>query len=114
MAVAIPDTEDGPLALAQQRLDDAVHALADAIPVWDGGTCRWSDSLYSRLRAALRGRGGAGIRVVPGSRAPCSMRALELLVAVDSSVERWEPGKGDTTDRLHRLAGRGWRRKTPP
>lgn len=101
--------EGGPLALSQQRLDDAIHCLVDPIPIWDGGTCRWSDSLYSRLRAALRGRGGAGIRVVPGSRAPCSVAALELLVAVDSCTERWEPGKGDTVDRLHRLAGRGWR-----
>ena len=66
-----------------------------------------SDSLYVRLRAALRGRGrGAGVRLVPGSRAPCSVAALELLVAVDTSVERRELGKGDTTDRL---AGRGWR-----
>lgn len=74
--------------------------------LWMG---RWSDSLYVRLPGALRGPGGGGVRTVPGSRAPCSVSDLELLVAVDTSVERWEPGKGDTTDRLHRLAGRGWR-----
>ncbi|MCH9642662.1 MAG: hypothetical protein K0U70_03915 [Actinomycetia bacterium] len=58
--VSIPDVADGPLALSQQRLDDAVHALADPIPVWGGGTCRWSDSLYFRLRAALRWGGYPG------------------------------------------------------
>ncbi|MGD9621986.1 MAG: hypothetical protein AB7G47_13190 [Mycolicibacterium sp.] len=108
--MAIPEVADGPLALSQQRLDDAVHALADPIPVWDHGTCRWSDSLYTRLRGALRGRkGGGGIRMVAGSRAPCSVAALDLLVAVDSCTERWEPGKGTAVDRLHRLTGRGWR-----
>lgn len=37
------------------------------------------------------------------------MAALDLLVAIDMCAERWEPGKGDKVDRLHRLAGRGWR-----
>ncbi len=102
--------EDGPLALSQHRLDDAVHGLADPIPVWSHGVCRWSESLYARLRQALRGRQGAGgVRLVAGSRAPCSVVALDLVVAVDCCVERWEPGKGDTVDRLHRLVDRGWR-----
>ncbi|MGD9618668.1 MAG: hypothetical protein AB7G47_01815 [Mycolicibacterium sp.] len=37
------------------------------------------------------------------------MAALDLVVAIDCYVERLEPGKGDATDKLHRLAGRGWR-----
>jgi hypothetical protein len=41
---------DNPLALARRRLTDAVHALADPVPVWDGGVARWSDSVYGRLR----------------------------------------------------------------
>lgn len=44
-----------------------------------------------------------------GSRAPCSMAALDLVVSIDSCVERWESGKGDTIDKLHRIVGRGWR-----
>ena len=104
-----PEVMDGPLALSQIRLEDAVHALADAIPVWDRGVCRWSDSLYVRLRGALHGRlEGAG-GGVGGSRTPCAVGALDVLVAVDCCVARWEPGKGDTVDRLHRLVGRGWR-----
>ncbi len=103
--------EDGPLALSQHRLDDAVHCFADPLPAWSHGACRWSDSLYARLRGALRGRKGAGgVRLASGSRAPCSMRALELLIAIDTCVEHWEPGgKGNTIDRLHRLASRSWR-----
>ncbi len=35
--MAIPDVADGPLALSQCWLDDAVHAPADPIPVRDHG-----------------------------------------------------------------------------
>ncbi|MCH9737076.1 MAG: hypothetical protein K0U78_21405 [Actinomycetia bacterium] len=101
---------DGQLAPAQQRLDAVVHALVDAVPVWDGGVCRWSESVYARLRQALRGRQGAGgVRLVAGSRAPCSIAALDLTVAVDSCAERWEPDGKGTVDRLRRLVDRGWR-----
>ncbi len=76
---------DGQLAPAQQRLDAVVHALVDAVPVWDGGGCRWTESVYARLRQALRGRQGAGgVCLVAGSRAPCSIAALDLTVAVDT------------------------------
>ncbi len=101
---------DGQLEPAQHRLDAVVHALVDPVPVWDRGTCRWTESVYSRLRQALRGRQGAGgVHLVAGSRAPCSIAALDLVVAIDCCVERWEPGKGDTVDKLHRLVGQGWR-----
>ncbi|MGD9618667.1 MAG: hypothetical protein AB7G47_01820 [Mycolicibacterium sp.] len=63
--MAIPESEDGPLMPSQQRTDDALHALADPIPLWSHGVCRWSDSLYARLRGALRGRrAGGGVRLV--------------------------------------------------
>ncbi|MGE5696696.1 MAG: hypothetical protein ACM4D3_16140 [Candidatus Sericytochromatia bacterium] len=48
-------------------------------------------------------------RQVPNSRLPCWVDVLVLLVEIDQAVQKWEPGKGDTTDRLHRLGGRGWR-----
>src|SRR5262249_2259895 len=44
---------DGPLPLARRRLDDAVHALADPVPQWVDGACRWHPALYGRLRVAL-------------------------------------------------------------
>ncbi len=46
------------------------------------------------------------MRLVAGPRAPCSIAALDLVVVIDCCVERWESGKGDTVDRLHRLVGR--------
>jgi len=101
---------DGQLVPARHRLDAVVHALVDEAPMWDHGVCQWTDSIYTRLRRALRGRQGAGgVHLVAGSRAPCSMAALDLVVAIDTCTTRWEPGKGDTVDRLHRLVGRGWR-----
>jgi hypothetical protein len=45
---------DGALPAARRRLDDAVHALVDPVPVWDGDVCRWSDAVYVRLRMALQ------------------------------------------------------------
>ena len=109
--VTTTEAEDGPLALSQDRLDRVIHALVDEVPVWDGGTCRWKGSVYARLRQALRGRRGAGgLRLVAGPRTPCSVSVLDLVVAVDCAVARWEPDdKGDTADKLRRLVDRGWR-----
>jgi hypothetical protein len=102
---------DGPLTLARRRLDDAVHTLAAPTPVWVDGACRWSPSLYGRLRAALcgmsvrrRGR-GQGQR----SRLPCSASMLAWLVEVDATVAGWEPHGKTTVERLRQLAVRGWR-----
>jgi hypothetical protein len=100
-----------PLALVRRRLDDAVCALAAPAPVWVGGVCRWSPSLYARLRAALchmpvrrhwRGRGQR-------SRLPCSAALLAWLVEVDATVAGWEPHGKTTVDRLRQLAARAWR-----
>lgn len=91
-------------------MSDAVHALADPIPVWDGGTCRWSDPLYTRLRSTLTDAIAMGRRrVAAGSRAPCRGDVLALLIEVDTAVGVWEPDGKGTIDRLHLLTGRGWR-----
>ena len=95
--------------MAARRLGDAVHALADPLPAWVDGRCRWSDPLYVRLRAALRGQPVRRGRRTQRSRLPCSVTALAWLIEVDATVAGWEPhGKG-TVDRLHALAARGWR-----
>ena len=100
--------DDGPLPLARRRLSDALHALADPIPEWAGGTCRWSDALYVRLRAELPGGTRARRGWVNSSRLPCRGDVLDLLFQIDTTVGGWEPhGKG-TVERLHELAGRGW------
>lgn len=107
--MAVTVDPDGPLVLAKRRLSDAVHALADPIPVWAGGTCRWGDPLYRRLRQTLSvwpTRRGAAQR----SRLPCSVTALALLIDIDGTVAAWTPDeKGDTVVRLHTLTARGWR-----
>jgi hypothetical protein len=106
--VAILDS-DGPLALARRRLDDAVHALCDEIPVWDHGVCRWSDPVYVRLRGGLTAR-ALGRRAAAGSRLPCRTDVLVWLVEVDGAVASWTPDdKGSTVERLHALVGHGWR-----
>ena len=99
--------DDGPLPLARRRLSDAVHALADPIPVWVGGTCRWCDPLHTRLRMALR---GAPVRRSGARRtAPCRIDVLTLLIDVDATVAGWEPDAKGTLERLRALASRGWR-----
>jgi hypothetical protein len=99
--------EDGALPLARRRLDDAVRGLADPTAEWLDGTCHLADSLYTRLRVALRnarvGRGSGQL----GS-APCRIDVLTLLVEIDATVTAWEHGKS-TVDRLHQLAGHRWR-----
>lgn len=83
--------------------------MCDPVPEWIEGVCRWQDALYVRLRGALRGRTVPTRRRVPDSRLPCRVDALTLLVEIDKAVASWESGKGDTVDRLHRLASRGFR-----
>lgn len=64
---------------------------------------------YTRLRAALRGRPPVCRPAVFRSSSPCRLDVLELLCAIDTTAAGWEPhGKG-TIERLHQLAGRGWR-----
>jgi hypothetical protein len=87
-----------------------VHALVDLVPLWDHGVARWSDSAYVRLRAALVGRTARSRAAVAGSRLPCRIDALTLLVDIDQSVAAWEPdGKGGTVERLRTLTARGFR-----
>ena len=99
---------DGSLPLARRRLADAVHALADPIPVWVDGTCRWSDPLYATLRAELAGATVVRQTHAHTSRLPCHTGILQLLVEVDTAVCSWTDGKG-TVDRLHVLVDHGWR-----
>ncbi len=99
------------MELVRRRLEDAVAAIADPVPMWDGGVCRWSDAVYVCLRRELSGGRVIGRRQRPGSsRLPCRLAVLELLVDIDGTVGGWEPAaKGGTVERLHRLAGRRWR-----
>jgi hypothetical protein len=107
--VTLPDG-DGPLVLTRRRLDAAVHALADPVLVWDGGVCRWSDGLYSRLRGAITARTAGRRPVMAGSRAPCRTDVLVWLIEVDTAVAARTPDdKGSTVERLHALTARGWR-----
>jgi hypothetical protein len=99
--------EDG-LPLAKRRLADAVHALADPQAVACNGAYRWADPVYTAMKLALRG--------VPIARRglfrpvlPCRLDALTWLIEVDRVVGSWEPDAKGTLERLHQLAGRGWR-----
>jgi hypothetical protein len=103
----IASSEDGH-PLAKRRLADAVHAVADPQPVAINGTYRWAPALYTGMRGALRGavehRSGVWRSVLP-----CRLDVLGWLVEVDAAVCSWEPDGKGTIQRLHQLAGRGWR-----
>ncbi len=93
-----------PLVLSQRRLREAIHALAEPIPVWDGGVCRWSDAVYWRLRGSLRGQPTRSGRRVPDSRLPCRADVLTLLIAIDMTAAEWEPNGKGTVERLRQVA----------
>jgi transposase InsO family protein len=100
--------EDGPLPLARQRLADAVYSLADPQPVSINGVYRWAPAPYNAMRGALR----SSMRyrtALFNSRSPCRTDVLAWVIDVDRVVASWAPDKGDTVDRLHQLAARGWR-----
>lgn len=94
------------LPLARRRLADAVHALADPVPEWINGHCRYTPATYSRLRASLRSRPAGSVRLVPGSRPPCHSGILTLVVEIDTTAATWEPGEKTTLDRLRQVAER--------
>jgi hypothetical protein len=48
-------------------------------------------------------------RAVPSSRMPCRTDVLALLCDIDQAVAGWEPDAKGTLERLHRLAGHGYR-----
>lgn len=93
---------------ARRQLADAVAALADPLPLFFGGTCRWTDPLYTRLRDALQPRNMTSRRVVPGSRAPCRTDVLTLVVEIDLTVAGWQPRGDGALARLHRLRDKPW------
>lgn len=101
---------DDPLAPARRRLADAVCALADPVP--QRVVCRWSDSVYERLRTELAGGRVVAPRRVHASRLPCHAGVLALLVEIDAAVGSWCPGGKTTVDRLRLLAGRVGARRT--
>ena len=108
----VTTASDGPLTLTQRRLTDAVSALADPAPVCvGGGIYRWSDSVYTQLRQALQGGRAPLVRHACAHRArsPCRTDVLTLLIEIDTTVGRWQPHGKSTVERLHELAGRGWR-----
>jgi len=101
----VDPTPDNPLAMSRRRLRDAVNALAEPIPVWDGGVCRWSDAVYMRLRSSLRGAPTRSVRLVPDSRLPCRADVLTLLIDIDQTAAIWEPNGKGTVERLRQVAG---------
>lgn len=112
--------EEGSLELSRKRLADAVHRLAEPIPVWHGGICRLTPPLYVRLRTALRGQAGRSGRRLPSSRLPCRGDVLGLLVTIDSTAAGWtDPDESssrrrdglpdNTMDRLRQLAAHNYR-----
>jgi hypothetical protein len=97
---------DGALPLATRRLADGVHALADPQPTTIRGAYLFTDPLYLSLRGALRGSKNS--RTGALRSAPCRIEILSLLIAIDTTVSGWEPGK-TTLDRLHEHAARSFR-----
>ncbi len=102
--------DDGPLPLARRRLGDAVRAVADPVPQWIQGRCRWQPGLYDRVRGSLVGRTGRRSRLVTRSAMPCRGHVLALLIELDAAVAEWAPDEnGCTVDRLRALTEHGWR-----
>ncbi|MGO9154047.1 DUF7341 domain-containing protein, partial [Mycobacterium sp.] len=91
------------MPLYRQRLDDAVHSIADPIPTWHSGTCRWSPALYDSLRVELAGARTSSRAAQQRSRPPCQTSVLDLLIQIDAAVNSWSGGsdKGGTIERLH-------------
>ena len=110
---------DGSLELSTKRLADAVHRLAEPIPIWHGGVCRLTPPLYVRLRTALRGEPSRSARRLPSSRLPCRGDVLALLVDIDSTAAGWTVNgertlrrrnvSPDTMARLRQLAAHKYR-----
>jgi hypothetical protein len=98
--------DDGPLALSRRQFGRAVAALAEPLPIWDGGAARLVPPVYSRLRGALRGATAQFGRRMPSSRPPCHTRVLSLLVDIDQAAAEWEPDEPDTLARLRAAAER--------
>ena len=107
-----PPNADGPLELARRRLDDAVHALAEPVPVWHSGVCRWVDPVVRPVARALTGRSGAAQRgVVFGSRAAVPQQCVGAARGRSTPPSgRGRPARQKRAlDRLHQLPARGWR-----
>ena len=98
--------DDGPLALSRRKFGRAVAALAEPLPIWDGGAARLVPPVYSRLRGALRGATAQFGRRMPASRPPCHTRVLSLLIEIDQAAAEWEPEQPDTLARLRAAAER--------
>ena len=79
-----------PLELVRRRLDSAVRALADPVPVWDRSAARWSAALYHRVRGALQATTPVRRRGCR-SRPPCCTDVLQWLCEVDGAVAGWAP-----------------------
>ena len=95
-----------PLVLSRRRFGRAVAALAEPLPIWDGGAARLLPPVYSRLRGALRGATAQFGRRMPASRPPCHTRVLSLLIEIDQAAAEWEPEQPDTLARLRAAAER--------
>jgi len=102
-------TTTEPLHVARRRLQNAVHSLADPVPLWLDGVCRWADPVYAQLRWALRDKPERRRVSVRRSVLPCRGDVLVLLIDIDATVAGWEPHAKTTLDRLRRLAARSFR-----
>lgn len=105
---------DNPLAKARRRLTEAVAALAEPVPIWDSGVCRYTEPTYTRLRGALRGQPTRSVRRIPSLRLPCRGDVLALLLDIDATTAQWEPHGKSTLERLRQIAAQDRRPEDCP
>jgi hypothetical protein len=110
-------SNDGNLAAARTRLENAVSAAIDPKPEYDDGQVHWVDSRYSQVRAAVGSmRKGASSHAF-ASQAPGWVDAMDLLRDIDRETAKQESRRQlypyhsslNTELRLQLIEKRGWR-----
>ncbi len=90
-------------------LDRAIAEIAERRPHWDGQTGRWAESVYTRVRESVVGRGAPAGWLPSTSRLPGRLGHISWLVEVDQQVAHWSGLPGTTPARLVELRSRAWR-----
>lgn len=94
------------IAHAATKLQNAIRPLAYEQPHWDGRP-RWSDPLYTRIRAASTHSTNTTGAPAQASKAPTRMDLLSWLCDIDAAVSDY-PGSGFTITRLRWLHDNTW------
>ena len=102
-----PDTPDGHLPSALERLDDAIAHLCDPVQHIVDNHRLYCDPLYTQLRDSLAGNRGTG--GTNAGFAGCWITALDLLTEIDTAVAAWQNTGDDTPHRLTLIRARSWR-----